>query len=95
MKAIFFLEEKMKEIIFLIAAEHSDERDGAIMKTNIKCLSCDKQMEKVKKSSENKVGGHPEAAYIKPITHRVRKRYRDQLRQNYTAGNETVEDDGI
>ena len=44
MKAIFFLEEKMKEIIFLIAAEQSDERDGAIMKTNIKCLSCDKQM---------------------------------------------------
>lgn len=75
MKAIFFLEEKMKEIIFLIAAEHTDERDGAVFKTNIKCLSCDKQMEKTRKANESQ-GGDRESGFSKPITHRVRRRYR-------------------
>ena len=87
-KAIIFLEEKMKEIIFLIAAEHTNERDGAVVKTNVKCLSCDKQVEKTKKVNEKKGGSmQSELPLSKPVTHRVRKRYREQLKQNYTMGN--------
>ena len=91
-KAIIFLEEKMKEIIFLIAAESTDSKDGAIMKTNVKCLSCDKQVEKGKKTSEAKNRHSNDVPhYNKPMSHRVRNVYREQLKQTYTVGDEAIE----
>ena len=45
-KAIVFLQNKIKELIFFVAGEQSDQRDGAIIKSAIKCLSCDRDVEK-------------------------------------------------
>ena len=44
-KAIRFLEEKIKEIIFLIAGSYEQGADGAMQKKKITCLSCDKDVE--------------------------------------------------
>lgn len=47
-------------------------------------------MEKSKKMMEGKC--IQEGPLSKPMTHRVRKRYREQLKQNYTVGNDTLDD---
>jgi hypothetical protein len=39
-----FLEEKLKEIIIVLAEERNAGQDGAIKKTPFKCLSCDKDL---------------------------------------------------
>ena len=44
-KAFLFLEEKIKQIIVLMAGEQGYEKDGAIKKIPTKCLSCDKHIE--------------------------------------------------
>jgi hypothetical protein len=41
-KAFIFMEEKIKQMIILIAGDQNDEKDGAIKKMPVKCLSCDK-----------------------------------------------------
>ena len=41
-KAIIFLESKIKELVFLVAADQGEQREGAVIKTAFKCLSCDK-----------------------------------------------------
>ena len=44
-KAFLFLEDKIKQIIILMAGEQGQEKDGAIRKIPMKCLSCDKHIE--------------------------------------------------
>lgn len=41
-KAFLFMEEKIKQLIVLIASDQGEEKDGAIRKVPVKCLSCDK-----------------------------------------------------
>lgn len=41
-KAFLFMEEKIKQLIILIASDQNEEKDGAIKKIPAKCLSCDK-----------------------------------------------------
>ena len=43
-KAFLFLEEKIKQIVILIAGEQGQEKDSALRKMPIKCLSCDKSL---------------------------------------------------
>lgn len=43
-KGLSFLEEKVKEIIIVVAEERASHQDGAIKKTPFKCLSCDKDL---------------------------------------------------
>lgn len=44
-KGLSFLEEKLKEVIIVVAEEKAGHQDGAIKKTPFKCLSCDKDLE--------------------------------------------------
>lgn len=44
-KAFLFMEEKIKQLIVLIASDQGEEKDGAIRKIPIKCLSCDKGLD--------------------------------------------------
>ena len=44
-KGLNFLEEKIKQIIIVVAEERASHQDGAIKKTPFKCLSCDKDLE--------------------------------------------------
>jgi hypothetical protein len=44
-KGLTFLEDKIKEIIIVLAEERGSNPDGAIKKTPFKCLSCDKDLE--------------------------------------------------
>lgn len=44
-KAFLFMEEKIKQLIVLIASDQGDEKDGAIRKVPVKCLSCDKGLD--------------------------------------------------
>ena len=39
------MEEKIKQLIVLIASDQGDEKDGAIRKVPVKCLSCDKGLD--------------------------------------------------
>ena len=41
-KALLFLEDKIKQIILLLANEQISDKDGALKKIPVKCLSCDK-----------------------------------------------------
>lgn len=41
-KAFLFIEEKIKQMIILIAGDQNEDKDGAIRKIPAKCLSCDK-----------------------------------------------------
>jgi YesN/AraC family two-component response regulator len=91
-KALMFLSTKIKEIIFLIAADQTQARDGAIVKTAAKCLSCDKEIEKqiqtlvgVKREDNRK----SEVQLVKLMTHRVRQRHKKELSKTVTAGNLT------
>ena len=45
-KALLFLESKIKEIILVISEDEQNERDALITKKQIKCISCDKDIEK-------------------------------------------------
>ena len=53
-KAILFLENKIKELIFFVAGEQCDQRDGAIIKSAMKCLSCDRDVDKNTKPPKEK-----------------------------------------
>lgn len=44
-KGLTFLEDKIREIIIVLADERGTLQDGAIKKTPYKCLSCDKDLE--------------------------------------------------
>ena len=44
-KAFSFLEEKIKEIIIVIAEDQNNEKDGAGKRKQFKCLSCDKDLQ--------------------------------------------------
>jgi len=44
-KGLAFLEEKIKEIIIVLAEERGSGQDGALKKTPFKCLSCDRDLE--------------------------------------------------
>lgn len=45
-KALLFLESKIKEIILVISEDEENERDALITKKQIKCISCDKDIDK-------------------------------------------------
>lgn len=45
-KALLFLESKIKEIILVISEDEENERDALITKKQIKCISCDKEIDK-------------------------------------------------
>ena len=45
-KALLFLEAKIKEIILVISEDEENEKDALLTKKQIKCISCDKEIEK-------------------------------------------------
>lgn len=45
-KALLFLESKIKEIILVISEDEEQEKDALLTKKQIKCISCDKEIEK-------------------------------------------------
>lgn len=44
-KAFQFIEDKIKEIVVIIADDTQQEKDGAGRKLPFKCLSCDKDLD--------------------------------------------------
>ncbi len=50
-RAITFLEDKIKEIILLVANEYNAETMGAISKQPVKCLTCDKDVFAIEKNT--------------------------------------------
>jgi hypothetical protein len=45
-KALLFIESKIKEIILVISEDEEHEKDALLTKKNIKCISCDKDLDK-------------------------------------------------
>jgi hypothetical protein len=45
-KALLFLESKIKEIILVISEDEENEKDALLTKKPIKCISCDKDVDK-------------------------------------------------
>jgi len=45
-KALLFVESKIKEIILVISEDEENEKDALITKKQIKCMSCDKDVDK-------------------------------------------------
>ena len=45
-KALLFLESKIKEIILVISEDEENEKDALLTKKQIKCISCDKDVDK-------------------------------------------------
>ena len=45
-KALFFLQTKIKQIILVITEDQENEKDALLTKKQIKCISCDKEMDK-------------------------------------------------
>lgn len=43
-RALIFLEDKVKEIVVLIAHGQIDEKNGALSRIPFKCLSCDRDV---------------------------------------------------
>ena len=46
-KALLFLESKIKEIILVISEDEESEKDALLTKKQIKCMSCDKDIDKL------------------------------------------------
>ena len=46
-KALLFLESKIKEIILVISEDQENEKDALLTKKQIKCISCDKDVQKL------------------------------------------------
>ena len=46
-KALLFLESKIKEIILVISEDEENEKDALLTKKQVKCISCDKDVEKL------------------------------------------------
>lgn len=44
-RAFEFVEDKIKEIVMIMADDIQQEKDGAIRRVPFKCLSCDKDLE--------------------------------------------------
>lgn len=44
-RGLTFLEDKLKEVIIVLAEEKSYNKDSAVKKGAFKCLSCDKQLQ--------------------------------------------------
>jgi hypothetical protein len=44
-RGLTFMEEKLKEVIIVLAEEKSYNKDSAVKKGAFKCLSCDKELE--------------------------------------------------
>lgn len=45
-KALLFIESKIKEIILVISEDEENEKDALLTKKNVKCISCDKELDK-------------------------------------------------
>lgn len=45
-KALLFLQSKIKEIILVISEDQENQKDALLTKKQIKCISCDKEIEK-------------------------------------------------
>lgn len=45
-KALLFLEAKIKEIILVISEDEENEKDALLTKKQLKCISCDKELDK-------------------------------------------------
>lgn len=45
-KALLFLESKIKEIILVISEDEETEKDALLTKKQLKCISCDKEIDK-------------------------------------------------
>lgn len=45
-KALLFLESKIKEIILVISEDEENEKDALLTKKQLKCISCDKELDK-------------------------------------------------
>lgn len=48
-KALLFLESKIKEIILVISEDEEIEKDALLTKKQLKCISCDKDIDKMNK----------------------------------------------
>ena len=44
-KGLTFLQDKIKQIIIVVADQRGNTQDGALKKMPYKCLSCDKELE--------------------------------------------------
>ena len=55
-KALLFLESKIKEIILVISEDEQNEKDALITKKQIKCISCDKDLDKFMGMTSNSRG---------------------------------------
>ena len=45
-KALLFLQSKIKEIILVISEDEENEKDALLTKKQLKCISCDKVIDK-------------------------------------------------
>lgn len=45
-KALLFLEAKIKEIILVISEDEENEKDALLTKKQLKCISCNKELDK-------------------------------------------------
>lgn len=78
-KGLGFLEEKIKEIIIVLAEERAGGQDGAVKKTMFKCLSCDKDLEAEKSENGgimNKTNKENSSTNFRSTTNQMRKRIR-------------------
>ena len=73
-KAFLFMEEKIKQLIILIASEQNQEKDGAIRKVNAKCLSCDKGLETENPSMNSALTSRQNESSVRNITRKIRTR---------------------
>jgi hypothetical protein len=72
-RAFQFVEDKMKEIILIIADDIHHEKDGAIKRLPFKCLSCDKDLES---SLPTTLRHNSEKKPLRPPTSQIRKKLR-------------------
>lgn len=76
-KGLAFLEEKIKEIIIVLAEERGSTTDGALKKAPYKCLSCDKDLEIDRSEAQPRLTPKESVANLtRCSTNQLRKRIR-------------------
>lgn len=72
-RAFQFVEDKMKEIIMIIADDIHHEKEGAAKRLPFKCLSCDKDLES---SLPTTLRHNSDKKPLRPPTSQIRKKLR-------------------
>lgn len=73
-KAFLFLEDKIKQIIVLMAGDQGLEKDGALRKMPVKCLSCDKGLDVESAQTSRATSPHLKENNGRSISRNIRKR---------------------